>query len=296
MSAGAVAEPVIDPATDRLRRLAEAERRLHVARAAVDQAAADVRSLRAAVAAATRLQPPGRADLFDEQVARDLPAPRRDPPPLTAADWPTCSDPNRLLTHVAGRVSERKLRLVTVAAARLVWDKITPEMREAVETAERLADGQASAEELQWYRDRLYPYLMGNSPPATRRWRLGGPDNSAFMLVFAATYRADMVRRLPSGGAWMTGVPAFADRVAPLVRDIVGDPFHSAAFDPAWRTADVIGLADAAYEWRRFDRVPILADALEDAGCQDQSILAHCRSGNPHVRGCWAVDLILDLA
>jgi hypothetical protein len=80
------------------------------------------------------------------------------------------------------------------------------------------------------------------------------------------------------------------------VRCIVGDPFHPATFDPAWRTADVIGLAEAAYEWRRFDRLPILADALEDAGCQDQSILAHCRSGDSHVRGCWVVDLILDLS
>jgi hypothetical protein len=293
MSAGAVAEPVIDPATDRLRRLAEAERRLHVARAAADQAAADVRSLHAAVAAASHPQPPRPADLFDEQVARDLPAPRRDPPPLTAADWPTCSDPNRLLTHVAGRMSERKLRLVTVAAARLVWDTITSEMREAVDTAERLADGQASAEELQWFRDRLFPFLHGRGPAGVQKWSTAGPDRDAFFLVFAATDPSQMVRRLHNTGVWSLGSAAHSGRVAPLVRDIVGDPFHPATFEPAWRTADVIGLAEAAYERRAFDRLPILADALEDAGCQDQSILTHCRSGGPHVRGCWVVDLAL---
>ena len=293
MSTVAVAETVIDPAADRLRRLADAERRLRSAHAMLDQAAAEVRSLEAAVAAETQPPPPRPADLFDEQLARDRPAPRRDPPPLTAVDWPTCTDPNRLLAHVAGTMSERKLRLLTVAAARLVWDAITPEMREAVETAERRADGLVTAEELQWFRDRLYPYLVGDSPRAARRWGLGGPDCATFMLVFATTYRAEMVRRLPNGGAWTTGSAAFADRAAPLVRDIVGDPFLPATFDPAWRTADVVGVAEAAYEGRAFDRLPVLADALMDAGCADEDILAHCRSDGPHVRGCWVVDLLL---
>jgi hypothetical protein len=199
-----------------------------------------------------------------------------------------------LLAHVAGTVSERKLRLLTVAAARLVWDAITPEMREAVETAERLADGLAPAEELQWFRDRLYPMQFGRGPAAVRRWGMTGPDRDAFCLVFAATYRAEMVRRLPNGGVWMVGSAAYADRVAPLVRDIVGDPFLPATFDPAWRTADVIGVTEAAYEGRAFDRLPILADALEDAGCQDAAVLGHCRGSGPHSRGCWVVDLILD--
>jgi hypothetical protein len=296
MSTGAVAETLIDPAADRRHRLADAEQRLRAAHAGLEQATAEVQFLRAAEAAETRPQPPGPADRLDERLARDRPAPRQDPPPLTAADWPTCADPNRLLAHVAGTVSDRKLRLLTVAAARLVWDAITPEMREAMEMAEGLADGLATAEELQWYRDRLYPYMIGNSPPAARRWRLGGPDAATFLLMFATTYRADMIRRLPNGGAWMSGSAAFADRVAPLVRDIVGDPFLPATFDPAWRTADVIGIAEAAYEGRAFDRLPILADALQDAGCQDAATLSHCRSGSPHHRGCWAVDLILDRA
>jgi hypothetical protein len=238
-------------------------------------------------------EPPRQADLFDHELARTAPAPRREPPPLTAADWPTCADPNRLLARVAGTVSERKLRLVTVAAARLAWDAVTPEMREAVETAERLADGLATAEELQWYRDRLYPYVSGRGPAAVRRWATPGPDRDAFCLVFAATYRAEMVRRLHGGGVWQVGSAAHADEVAPLVRCIVGDPFRAATFDPAWLTADVRGLAVAAYEDRAFDRLPILADALADAGCDDEAVLAHCRENGPHVRGCWVVDLVL---
>src|SRR5205085_12433942 len=80
---------------------------------------------------------------------------------------------------------------------------------------------------------------------------------------------------------------------AALLRDIVGNPFRPVALDPAWRTAAVVGLAEAIYAGRAFDRLPILADALEDAGCDNPDVLAHCRGPGPHVRGCWVVDLIL---
>jgi hypothetical protein len=86
---------------------------------------------------------------------------------------------------------------------------------------------------------------------------------------------------------------AFADRVAPHVRDIVGDPVSPATFDPARRTDDVVGAAEAAYEDQASNRLPILADALDEAGRQDEAILGHCRSGGTHHRGCWVVDLIL---
>jgi hypothetical protein len=125
---------------------------------------------------------------------------------------------------------------------------------------------------------------------------MDGEDRAAFFLMFATTHHSGMVRQLPNGGAWMAGSAAYAERVAPLVRDIVGDPFRPATFDPAWRTADVIGLADAAYERRALDRLPILADALMDAACDDEAILGHCRGGGPHARGCWVVDMVLELS
>jgi hypothetical protein len=78
-----------------------------------------------------------------------------------------------------------------------------------------------------------------------------------------------------------------------IFRDIVGNPFVSIEFDPQWRTSDVLGLARAVYEDRAFDRLPILADALMDAGCADESVLSHCRGPGPHARGCWVVDLVL---
>ena len=64
-------------------------------------------------------------------------------------------------------------------------------------------------------------------------------------------------------------------------------------YDPSWRSAAVVGLAEAVYADRGFDRLPVLADALEEAGCDHPDVLAHCRGGGPHARGCWVVDGIL---
>src|SRR5262249_7361033 len=78
-----------------------------------------------------------------------------------------------------------------------------------------------------------------------------------------------------------------------LVRDIFGNPFRPVVFDPRWRSSDAVGLARAIYDDRAFDRLPILVDALMDAGCADEQVIAHCRGDGPHVRGCWVVDLVL---
>jgi len=78
-----------------------------------------------------------------------------------------------------------------------------------------------------------------------------------------------------------------------LLRDIVGNPSRPITLDPSWRTSTVAALAQAIYEERTFERLPILADALEDSGCADQEILTHCRGPRLHIRGCWVVDLLL---
>ena len=78
-----------------------------------------------------------------------------------------------------------------------------------------------------------------------------------------------------------------------VIRDIFGNPFRPVTADPAWLTSDVVALATSIYAEKAFDRLPILADALQDAGCDNADVLDHCRSDGPHVRGCWVVDLLL---
>ena len=81
-----------------------------------------------------------------------------------------------------------------------------------------------------------------------------------------------------------------------LLREVFGNPFGPLTIDPlwlAWNGGTVTTLAQSIYDDRAFDRLPIMADALEEAGCTNADILAHCRQPGEHVRGCWVVDLIL---
>jgi hypothetical protein len=80
---------------------------------------------------------------------------------------------------------------------------------------------------------------------------------------------------------------------ADLARCVFANPSRPPALDPFWRTPTVLALAHGIEEEWAFDRLPILADALEDAGCADEQILGHCRGGGPHALGCWAIDLLL---
>jgi hypothetical protein len=85
-----------------------------------------------------------------------------------------------------------------------------------------------------------------------------------------------------------------------VLRDLFGNPFRPVTLPPAWRTAEGFALAQAAYNERKLPagtldvgRLAVLADALEDAGCSDRTVLEHIRGPGPHVRGCWVVDLLL---
>jgi hypothetical protein len=82
--------------------------------------------------------------------------------------------------------------------------------------------------------------------------------------------------------------------VCGLLKEVAGDPFHPATFSPAWRTDTAVALARQMYDSRDFGAMPILADALQEAGCDCEDVLNHCRdAGATHVRGCWVVDLLL---
>lgn len=121
-----------------------------------------------------------------------------------------------------------------------------------------------------------------------------GPDEEdpRFDADFAVQYavRGDgflASPRDPAGG--LRRVP----HAVHLLRDLVGNPFRPVTPHPDWLTSTVLTLARQMYDSRDFTAMPILADALQDADCEDGQILAHCRGDGPHVRGCWVVDLVL---
>lgn len=129
-----------------------------------------------------------------------------------------------------------------------------------------------------------------------------GPDSQYAALGFRGA--GELVYHSAAWNAVARGVshvPANTQQVelaahAELLRDIIGPLlFRTVPVMPSWRTSEIIGLAQTMYDQRSFERMPGLADALEQAGCDNPEILGHCRErGRVHARGCWIVDLLLN--
>ncbi len=223
---------------------------------------------------------------------------------MTEAEWLACTEPRVALSFLQGKVSDRKLRLFACACCRRIWNLLTDERsRHSVEVAERFADGQSNNEEL------IAAYYQANV----------ASNASDPLDVF--TYRASQLASIIAYPAVRHGADctslaadAVADTVADIsinavayrdarrgelaaqchvLHDIVGNPFRPASINPGWRDTGARAIAQAIYNQRDFSRLSVLADTLEDGGCNEASILDHCRGPGPHVRGCWVVDLLI---
>ncbi len=252
--------------------------------------------------------------------------------PLTEEQWLSAEEPEALLSHleqhrVITRVpgGRRRLALFTCACCRLVWGLIEDEAsRRAVEVSERAAEGEASRQELAAAGQEAEAVWRGaeqhfhrahrENPTGPERWRAGAASFLAQAAHDAAARRftimsAQMAAMTTATAvAWLTGGPetgqpaedTTAARQAQLVRCIFGNPFRPLPeLDPAWLTrggAAVRKLAASIHAERRFGDLPVLADALEEAGCADEQLLRHCRDGGEHGLGCWVIDLLLGKA
>jgi hypothetical protein len=211
---------------------------------------------------------------------------------MTEAEWLACEDPQPMLEFLRGKVSDRKLRLFACGCCRRVEQFLGEDSNRDVQVAEKFADGLASEDEL-W---RAHANYAADEDPALD----AAADSDAFPYTAAhAAYKAACI----AAHQWkpIRYDPAFQERMTreqkvhcKLLCCIFGPlPFRSIALDPSWLTPAVTSLATAIYQERAFDRLPILADALEDAGCGNQEVLSHLRSGGEHCRGCWPLDLVL---
>jgi hypothetical protein len=221
---------------------------------------------------------------------------------MTETEWlDTQADPHVMIDHLATlkpEASRRKTRLCMVAYCRSIWHIMTDERcRHAVEVAERFADDPAAEADLKAAIKGLptprrdYGALHKTAPQDAARSCTSRKEKfllASLVQVHALTAMA--WQNCPHDPKTATESTTFQ---AGVIRDIFDNPFRPVAFDARWRTADVLGIARGIYEDRAFDRLPLLADALMDAGCDQEGILAHCRSEEPHVRGCWVVDLSL---
>jgi hypothetical protein len=239
---------------------------------------------------------------------------------MTEADWPASTDVTAMLTFAEGRLGSRKLRLFAVACCWRIWPLLTDvRSRKAVKVATRFADGEASerertdayldaraaADEL-GAADRDDPFAPDTAPvlqAAIAARNAVGVFRSASDLasVSRAVVRArgqvrrrrSLSRRLRPPVDWPAVVQAEWGAQAALLRDLTG-PIRPVPFAPRWTPPWIVQLAGTLYDNRDFAALPMLADALEEAGCTCTAILDHCRRGGNHIRGCWVLDGLLE--
>jgi len=206
---------------------------------------------------------------------------------MTEAEWNTSADPKAMLEFLqgTGNVSDRKLRLFACTCYHDYFHFMLPDSRGFtryitwVEMTERYVDGMATREA--WDAARSGLHGMEHVVDAHHH----AVNASETAAGVAGWFKTKTFCRVQEGdeNRCLSG----------KLRDIVANPFHPVTFDLSWRSETVVLLARHMYESRDFSTMPIMADALQDAGCEDENILSHCRGTGPHVRGCWVVDLVL---
>jgi hypothetical protein len=216
---------------------------------------------------------------------------------MTEQEWLNTADPMPMLEYLREQnISERKMRLLACACCRSIWDYLPDQRsRRMVEVSERFADAEATLKDLMKTRSEA---LAVPGPAATAAyWAGNNVASGPLWNVFAAAAEEPArkaTQKTQLRETWAAVQAQSAREQAALIRDVIGNPFHRprlTARELSWEGGLVARLAEGIYEESAFDQLPILGDALEEAGCTDEAILGHCRGGEPHVRGCWVVDL-----
>jgi hypothetical protein len=246
---------------------------------------------------------------------------------MTEEQWLSCTDPTPMLRWLRtqeGKLSERKGRLFACACGRGIWHLLTEQRsRDAVERAERYADGlDGEASLLSAHQAATHAYQSARTPVSRASCRsavdctapeffprerysarndlvlTGVADAAAEAGEAAAQALAFTIDSVVLSAAWSAALANVKGTQSQVLRDICGNPFRPRpGLDAAWLGwggGTVVSLARAVYEERRWGETPVLADALEEAGCDDAEMLGHLRRQGPgHVRGCWCLDLVL---
>jgi hypothetical protein len=228
---------------------------------------------------------------------------------MTETDWWAATDPLRLTDWLFfdAAVADRKLRLLSVACCEPLRTIVSDSgVLVALNAAEAYADGEIDAAAMAatcnplWRKHHDRANGITGERVSEKASRAESACLHAVMPSVPRTrdlhpdlypYAPEIIELIDLPDRTQASFP----RNVRLLHDIFGPlPFRDVAVAPAWRTSDVMLLARGIYEEKAFDRMPILADALQDAGCDHEEILSHCRATQwEHVRGCWVIDLLL---
>ncbi len=233
---------------------------------------------------------------------------------MTEQQWMECRKPEPMLKYALGKSSDRKLRLYAVACIHQIPLKFADNLlQRAIQVAEQYVDGLATERELHIVHkahEESMSGCFGKLPYLVKiaGWNLTWNKFIEDRADWSSTENANAVaasRVLWSMSNLSAGLVASDSSVevpisirstgirAELFRDLFGNPFRPITLNPTWLTPTVKQLAALIYEERQFDKMPLLGDALEEAGCDLEEVLQHCRGGGEHVRGCWVVDKVL---
>jgi hypothetical protein len=207
---------------------------------------------------------------------------------MTETEWLICDDPRPLLRRLGGGSDNRKARLFGCHCCRRVWECLDEVHRRAVWASEFYADDRISDEIWRRFGALLRPGRTAAEEAAWAAWRGYG--------VVAAWRAAEAVEELAPPSQKLAVWEAERSWQAALLRELCGPLFRPTTLDVdirRWNDGTVGRIAQGLYEDRAWGRMPILADALLDAGCVDEDLLDHLRGPGPHVRGCWALDVVL---
>ncbi len=217
---------------------------------------------------------------------------------MTEAEWLEGESAGQMIEHVkrtAGlspSARGRKYRFAAIAMLQgLPAGEVPAALAPILEAAEQLCDGRCSLADLDRTVGAAGLYTRSDVHP---NWGLvaaclGGADGLTCLRGVAGATQV-LGRPLVPGALRLP----FVAVQCRILREIFGNPFRPVAFSPDWRTDTAVLLARQMHDSRDFSAMPILADALQDAGCDNEGILAHCRDPKQiHVRGCWVVDLVL---
>jgi hypothetical protein len=224
-------------------------------------------------------------------------------------DWRDSADPQAMLNYLEGKASDRKLRLFACACARRWWQRLNRTLRQALEVAERHAEGLATVAELDAARGQAETAQV-NAPFFEAPAYAAALATTAELALEAARQAVLAGRQMTVRDASSATAPgedeaeAVAAAVAAegraqceLLRHVVGNPFRPVAVDPDWLRGNdgaVAKIARVIHDQMHFEDLPYLADALLDVGCADERILDHCRlPADDHPRGCWLLDILL---
>jgi hypothetical protein len=218
---------------------------------------------------------------------------------MTEQEWLDCDISATMVEFVRAKTTTRKLQMFAAACFRRL-SGLLPDNRQqhAIELPE------AMPEEMEVRRGvvRGVRQALPSSDGSYGAVAIDDPYFVGLMLYRELVSSSTAHHATHAPGGLADGAKEQQEQCR-LLRDVIGSPFRSLpAINPDWLIPSVLSLAQAAYEERRFpyrtldnDRLAVLADALEDAGCDNPDILDHCRQKGDHVRGCWVVDLLLGI-